>query len=59
MVGFADDACLIVTGPDPSVLVDLAQRAADQTVRLRAETGLEFNAAKTAVVLFTHRRKIG
>ena len=57
MVGFADDACLIVTVPDPSILVDLAQQAVDQTVRLCAESGLEFSAGKTAIVLFTLKRK--
>ena len=57
-VGFADDACILVRGVDPGTLIDQAQAAADQALCWGSEAGLKFNAQKTAVILFTHRRKI-
>ena len=58
IVGFADDACLVVTGHDPSILADLAQSAVDRAIEWGADSGLEFNARKTAAILFSHKRKI-
>ena len=58
VVGFADDACLVVSGPDPGTLVTIAQEAVTRIVSWGASAGLAFNAKKTAVMLFTNRRKI-
>jgi hypothetical protein len=55
--GFADDARLITIGDYPSQLAIRMQVAVDKAVAWGRETGLQFSAAKTVVVLFTHKRK--
>ena len=58
LVGFADDACILIKGQDPHILVDLAQQSINTSIEWGANAGLEFNASKTAAILFTHKRKI-
>ena len=57
-VGFADDACIIVTGPDPNTLVDVGQNVVDSAVEWGKASGLDFNATKSAVLLFSNRYKV-
>ena len=57
MVGYADDACFIITGHDPRALRDRAQELINDAVGWGRKVGLRFNAAKTAVVLFTNKQK--
>jgi len=57
VVGFADDAQLLVTGPDPDVLKMFMQSALDRAVAWGQSVGLEFSASKTTAVLFTRRNK--
>jgi ribonuclease HI len=52
IVGFADDAALLITGPDPVTLAGLGQTAVNKAVNWGKSNGLEFGAAKTVAVLF-------
>ena len=54
--GFADDAALLVCGKDLFTLVHLMQTALDKALRWGLSRGLSFSAAKTVIVLFTHKR---
>ena len=58
IIGFADDATLIVRGKDPHVLVDLMEDAISKAVEWGCSAGLQFNASKTAVILFTRKNKV-
>ena len=53
IVGYADDACLIVSGPSPKYLVRLMQKAVDAALAWGARNSLHFAPKKTYVVLFT------
>ena len=50
IVGFTDDASLLIKGPH--VLVDLMEGAIKTAVEWGRASGLEFNALKTAVIMF-------
>jgi hypothetical protein len=52
IVGFADDAALLITGPDPQTLAGLGQAAVNKAVDWGKSNGLTFGAAKTVTVLF-------
>ena len=54
--GFADDACLIVTGESPFVFCFPMQEAIDKVLARRREKRLQFSGPKTVAVLLTHRR---
>jgi ribonuclease HI len=58
VVGFADDAALLITGPDPHTLADLGQTAVNKAVDWGKANGLTFGAAKTITVLFRGSGKI-
>lgn len=53
--GFADDAALIVTGPDLPSMVDLMQVSINRAIEWGRENGLRFGAAKTVSVIFSRR----
>jgi hypothetical protein len=57
VTGFADDAGLLITGPDPQSLADIGQKAVDKAVDWGHKNGLTFGAAKTVIVLFKGRGK--
>ena len=57
MIGFADDACIIARGIDPETVRSIAQDAVDKAVMWGREVGLQFNAKKTAAMVFTNKRK--
>ena len=56
-IGFADDGNLVVCGPDPDSVRDIAQDAINKAVQWAEEHGLEFSPAKTAVLFLTKRLK--
>ena len=56
IVGFADDAALIVTGPKIEKLIELMQKAIDKAMNWGRRNRLEFSAPKTVVVIFTHKQ---
>ncbi|MCF6239054.1 MAG: hypothetical protein L3J79_09665 [Candidatus Marinimicrobia bacterium] len=58
IIGFADDAGLLVSGPVLEVLPDVAQKAVDKAVSWGHRNGLTFGAEKTIAVLFTSKRKV-
>ena len=58
IIGFADDATLIIKGKDPHVLVDLMEEAIRRAVEWGETAGLHFNASKTAIISFTRKNKI-
>ena len=57
IVGFADDAALIVVGPNPQVLRALMQSAIDKVLKWGDQHGLHFAPQKTVAVLFTRRTR--
>ena len=54
-IGWADDGCLITTGPDPTTLANLSQKAINTAVQWGKLRGLEFSHNKTSAILF-HRK---
>jgi hypothetical protein len=56
VIGFADDALLVITGHSPAVMVRRLQPSVDAMVEWGRQSGLEFNCNKTVVVLFTNKR---
>ena len=54
---FADDGCLMITGPDPSTLAYLMQKAINKAVNWGNQKGLKFVPHKT-VAMFFHRKKV-
>ncbi len=57
VVGFADDAGLIVTGDEPGTLRYQMQESVDKALNWGLQNGLKFSASKTQVILFTRNRK--
>ena len=55
-LGFADDIGLLICGPDPSTLASALQIAINKAQRWGKENGITFGAAKTVVVVFSHKR---
>ena len=55
-IGFADDMLVLVSGPDPNTLVDLAQPVLDLLQVNARNVGLSFNEQKTEVILFSRKR---
>ena len=53
--GFADDAALLVCGPDPYTLVQLMQRAINKANAWGLSKGLTFSHEKTVAVIFSHK----
>jgi len=54
--GFADDAALIVSGPDLNTLVCIMQDGLNKAINWGRKHGLRFGAAKTVSVIFSRRR---
>ena len=52
---YADDAALLVGGPDPHTLVNLMQQALKKAETWGSSAGLKFSASKTVAVLFTRK----
>ena len=57
-IGFADDCCLLVSGPQPAHLAKLMQSAVNSALKWGKQQKLEFSAPKTAAILFTNKNKI-
>ena len=57
IIGFADDAILVIRGPNPVTLVKFMQIALNKTVDWGRKNELEFSPQKTVVVMFTRKRK--
>lgn len=55
--GFADDACLLITGVDPESMVDLMQDHVNKMIKWGTDNGLKFNTQKTTAIVFTNKRK--
>ena len=58
VVAYADDAALVVSGPDPHALVKTMQEAIDRTLRWGVENQLKFAPKKTVAMLVTHKTKV-
>ncbi len=54
--GFADDAALVIKGPDIPSLIDKGQEAINIATAFGRDNGLEFGAEKTVVVMFTRKK---
>lgn len=57
-VGFADDAALLISGPDPHTLAALGQTAVNKAVNWGRKNGLTFGSDKTVAVLFRGSGKV-
>jgi ribonuclease HI len=55
IIGFADDGTILISGPDPTTLVFIAQEALAKISRWGLDNGLKFSPSKTTAVLF-HRK---
>ena len=55
-VGLADDGAIGMTGIDPGMMMQQMQQALDRALQWGTETGLNFSAKKTQVMLFTRKR---
>ena len=55
IIGFADDGLILLSGPDPHTLVNLAQEALNKISQWGQHRGLKFSPTKTTAVLF-HRK---
>ena len=55
IIGFADDGTILISGPDPTTLVLIAQEALAKISRWGSDNGLQFSPSKTTAVLF-HRK---
>ena len=50
--GFANDACLLIKGPDPNSMIDIMKNYLIKATEWSNDFSLEFNAQKTEVMLF-------
>ena len=50
--GFADDACLLIKGPDPNSMIDIMKSYLIKAIEWSNDFSLAFNAQKTEVMLF-------
>jgi hypothetical protein len=57
-VGFADDACILITGKKPDILMEVIQTKINKIVQWGKSNGLTFSPQKTVAVLFTNKTKI-
>ena len=53
-VGFADDACLIITGKDLPTMYNLMNKAIGKAIAWATSYGLEISKEKTVAMLFTN-----
>jgi hypothetical protein len=58
VIGFADDACLLISGHDHICMVNLIQPYINKIIEWGTKSGLKFNENKTVrvVAMFTHKR---
>ena len=56
IIGFADDAALVVSGPNHDYLVQLMQAAINKVLEWGKQHGLVFEPTKTVAVTFTHKQ---
>jgi hypothetical protein len=56
VVGFADDTCFLITGPESTDLVDIIQPYLNRIVDWGTKAGLKLNENKTVAVMFTLKR---
>jgi hypothetical protein len=56
--GFADDVVVLISGKFLSTICDLMQRALNCVQNWCGEKGLNVNADKTSMILFTKRRNL-
>ena len=54
---YADDAALVVEGPDPTTMASLMQSALKDAERWGNSADLRFSASKTVAMLFTRKKK--
>ena len=58
IMGFADDAALVIRGIDPPSMRDLIQNAVNVATDWGADNGLTFGPSKTVAVVFTRKRNV-
>ena len=56
VVGYADDAALIIKGNDPKSMARIMQNAVNKAVKWGKDNSLKFAPNKTEAVLFTHKK---
>jgi hypothetical protein len=56
VIGYADDALIMITGHVPEVMVKRIQPSINAMVEWGTKSGLKFNHSKTQVVLFTNKK---
>jgi hypothetical protein len=56
VIGYADDALIMITGHVPEVMVKRIQPSINAMVDWGVQSGLKFNHSKTQVVLFTNKK---
>ncbi len=54
--GFADDAAILLQGPDIHTLIEQGQEAMNRALLFGNANGFEFGAEKTEAVIFTQKR---
>lgn len=55
-IGYADDAFIMVTGPDPATLISITQASLNKAMLWGKENGLEFSAEKTKAIMFQRKK---
>ena len=55
--GFADDACIVITGDDPKRMEERLQRQLDRVNRWAGWNGLKLSANKTVAMVFNKTKK--
>lgn len=56
-IGFADDIAIIISGKDEQTTINVMQQALKLVEKWCSENQLSVNPSKTAMILFTHKRK--
>jgi hypothetical protein len=56
VIGFADDAAILIAGIDPKTMVQKIQTPINKIVAWGAASGLAFNPSKTVAVFFTNKQ---
>ncbi len=54
--GFADDAAVVIWGPDVYTLIEQGQEAIHKAMDFGGRNGLELRAEKTEAIIFTHKQ---
>ena len=56
IIGYADDAVIVCSGPNHEVIVQLLQKGIDKALEWGKQHGLIFEPTKTVAVTFTHKK---